>query len=405
MTEPKTHSPNPTAEAGTPHSPNPTVEAGTHSPSSCGDPHSDNDEDAMLHGASNTARDAVRDSFQGTAPDAARESTREIPPSVSQDTSRDTVRNIRRDARRDAARVSFSAFDTNVELILVGSQTECAWAAREAQRLCERYERLFSRTLADSDVSRMARAAGEEVPIASETAELIDAAKRYCARSRGTFDITIGAVTRLWDFKQGIAPDQDAARMAARAVDWRCVEVREIAGGSWVGRLTAPATSLDLGGIAKGWIADELKEMLEAKGIPSFVIDLGGNVVAHGRRPEGGPWIVGIRNPFEKGRCLEAIPLRNSSIVTSGVYERSFRKDGRLLHHILDPRTGYPARTDLAAVSVIAKRSLDAEGFSSTLLALGEDKGAALARTLCEVDAVLFVRNDGSMRWERRPVS
>lgn len=327
-----------------------------------------------------------------------------------------------RDKRRGVTTAALCAFDTLVRLTLVGAAEPCAEAAQAAGSMCRSYERLFSRTIADSDVSRLQQAArettasaagsrrgasaGTPVRIAPETAALIRCALTYCARSQGAFDITIGSVTPLWDFKRQAAPTCKEAARAAQHVDWRCVKVwrgkdrpstDSEQDGTWFARIDPPACALDLGGIAKGWIADRLCELLENCGIRSFIVDLGGNVAVRGTSPEGKPWTVGIRDPARTGACLATFPLKNASAVTSGVYERGFVQHGRLLHHILDPRTGFPVDTDVASVTVVARRSLDAEGFSTTLLALGSQRGAKLARSLTEIDRAIFVTTAGEV--------
>ena len=152
-----------------------------------------------------------------------------------------------------------------------------------------------------------------------------------------------------------------------------------------------------LGAVAKGWIADRLSAVLAEHGLDSFVVNLGGNVMAHGQKPDGSPWRVGLQDPRDKGSIVGAVTVRDASAVTSGVYERCFERDGVFYHHILDPMTGFPVETDAAGATVVARRSIDAEGYSTTLLALGIERGLAFAR---ERDAILgayFVDRDGKV--------
>ncbi|NBI32975.1 FAD:protein FMN transferase, partial [Enterorhabdus sp. P55] len=171
--------------------------------------------------------------------------------------------------------------------------------------------------------------------------------------------------------------------------------------GRFFARLADPRAAVDVGGIAKGWIADELSALLATRGLGGFIVNLGGNVAVGGAKPDGAPWRVGIRDPrapHDPDALLGAVPLAAGSAVTSGVYERSFTgTDGRLRHHVLDPRTGWPVATDVAGVTVVADRSLDAEGFSTTLLALGLERGLALARRHAEIRQAFFVGFDGQV--------
>lgn len=266
---------------------------------------------------------------------------------------------------------------------------------------CRAYERIFSRTLPHSDISRLNAAHGKEIRISEKTADVLEQSLRYCEASRGCFDVTMGTVTRLWDFHEGAIPSQSAIENALPHVDWRKVVVRKTSDvpegvpGAHTAQLIDPLASIDLGGIAKGWIADALANMLVSRGAESFVINLGGNVLAHGRKPDGSPWSVGIRDPHDPSGVKARVRVTNASVVTSGIYERCFTREGRLYHHILDPLTGYPAQTDVASASVVAAQSIDAEGFSTTLVSLGMERAQAFARERDEILAAVLIGSDG----------
>lgn len=291
---------------------------------------------------------------------------------------------------------AFRAFDTTVCIDLWGDDDACRTAARAAEATCRAYEALLSRTLPSSDIGRVNAAGGDWVAVDPRTLELVQAALGYCERSEGTFDVTIGPAIELWDFKNGIIPDADELAAASRHVGWRTVEVDEAACRIRLGDALA---KLDLGGIAKGWIADRLRSdiMGPGSGVDAMVATLGGNVVVAGERPEGGPWRIGVRDPSDPARNIAVIPIASGSVVTSGTYERSFHRDGVLYHHVLDPATGWPVDTDLASATLVCERSIDAEGYSTTVLALGRERGAAFARERPEVAHACLVARDGSV--------
>ncbi len=304
---------------------------------------------------------------------------------------------------------AFFAFNTVISLQAFGSADALEAAFADARKACRTFERLFSRTLPHSDIARLNRAGGEPVPISHDTAELIRAALRYCEDSEGRFDVTMGAVVRLWDFNRGTIPDQDLIDEALKHVDWRTVRVwekrpegpdgetgSERAARSWA-QLADPKAAVDLGGIAKGWIADRLTETISRHGVGSFIVNLGGNVVVHGRKPDGSPWRIGLQDPREENGIVGAVDAVDASAVTSGVYERCFEHDGAPYHHILDPDTGRPADTDAAGVTVVARRSIDAEGYSTTLLALGIERGSAFARSRPAIERAYFVDHQGGV--------
>lgn len=335
----------------------------------------------------------------------------------------------------------FYAFNTVITLQAFGDAASVRAAMEEARDRCRFFERLFSRTLPHSDIARLNAAAGAAVEIHPETLRLLQAAQRYCALSQGAFDITIGAAARLWNFHTGVMPSEQELAQAVRHVNWKALHVWEEAptagadaggasagagvGGASAGaktpqsqgtvasagrpethptapdapeaptrcfaRLDDPRAGVDAGGIAKGYIADDLTDLLARRGLAAFVVNLGGNVVAHGTKPDGTAWKIGLQDPKRKDGILGAIQLTDASAVTSGVYERSFERAGRRYHHILNPRTGMPVETDATGVTVVADASLDAEGFSTTLLALGIARGAEFAKARPEIQAAYFV--------------
>jgi len=292
-------------------------------------------------------------------------------------------------AEDEPAQASFFAFNTAVDLAAFGNPETAEQAFRAALDQCRRFERLFSRTLPHSDIARIAAAGGAPVQVAPETFELVQAALRYCEASGGVFDITVGPAVALWDFHNGHVADPHALQVAMEHVNWRTIELSQ-EGDARLIRMADPEATLDLGGIAKGYIADALTDTLVAGGLDSFTINLGGNVVCHGRKPDGKPWMVGVRNPHDNTQILGALPLADLSAVTSGIYERGFEQQGQWYHHILDSRTGMPVQTDIASATVIARRSLDAEGYSTTLLALGFERACEFVRATPEIATAIF---------------
>ena len=290
----------------------------------------------------------------------------------------------------------FLAFSTAITLQAFAPEQACLAAFERVRSEARRFERLFSRTLPHSDISRLNRAEGIPIEISRDTADLLECALSYCADSDGRFDITMGAAVQLWDLRRAIIPSQDELREAVTHVDWRGVRVWE-EGGRHFAQLTDPQAAVDVGGIAKGWIADRFTNALVEAGLENFLINLGGNVVAHGEKPGGTAWNIGIRDPRNEGTIVGAVPLRDASAVTSGIYERCCEVDGKFYHHILSPETGMPVETDAAGATVIANRSVDAEGYSTTLLALGTARGLAFAREHPAIRKAIFVTRDGDV--------
>lgn len=297
------------------------------------------------------------------------------------------------------ASISFSAFDTGCTITAYGNPPAMQEALQAAREACSEYEGLFSRTLPSSDVGRLNAAAGAAIRIDSRTFELLQAARGYCAASEGVFDITIGSLSSLWDFKEGRIPSSDLRARAAAHVGWQGLELQRDGDGRCCARMADGGAQIDLGGIAKGWIADELGEALLRAGATGAVLNLGGNVLVQGAKPDGSPWRVGIRNPLAQGSHANrySVRLQSGSVVTSGIYERSFARNGVRYHHILDPKTGMPVSCEAISASVVAERSIDAEGYSTTLLALGPKRAHGFLRHHPEIIQAVFILWDGTV--------
>ena len=283
-------------------------------------------------------------------------------------------------------------FDTVVQIEVWGADQDMI---EHCRKMCETYEQMLSATIETSEISKINNAGGEPVSVSDETAELIEKGIEYGELSGGRFDITIEPASSLWDFTDNedkTIPDPDELAEAVSHIDYRCVHVD---GNTVV--LTDPVAQIDLGGIAKGYIADRLKEYLESEGIEHALIDLGGNMLALGGRYDGTDFRIGLQKPFaETGTAMAALSINDQSVVTSGDYERYFEKDGVIYHHILDPSTGYPVQNDLDQVTIISDRSVDGDALSTTCFAMGLEDGMELIRSLDGVEAI-FVTKDGEL--------
>ncbi|MGI6263961.1 MAG: FAD:protein FMN transferase [Acutalibacteraceae bacterium] len=253
------------------------------------------------------------------------------------------------------------------------------------------YERLFSRTVADSDVSRINASGGEWVTVSPDTAALLQAALKTAGDSGGAFDITVAPAMDLWDFTADDPrlPAADALAQAVEHVDYTAIEID----GDRV-RLHDPAAAIDLGGAAKGYIADRLGDYLRGQGVKGALIDLGGNVLAVGDK-KGTPFSVGVRDPRDENGLAATLAVRDRSVVTSGVYERGFTLNGKRYHHILDPATGWPVDNGLASVTILSDESLTGDLLSTACFVMGEEKAKLWIEQTDGVDA-LFIRVDGT---------
>ena len=263
-------------------------------------------------------------------------------------------------------------------------------AVLDALALCRLSELVFSRTDPESELTWLnARGGGMVSP---ELREVLALALEYCEVSGGRYDVTMGAVSALYDFSgTPHVPEAAALEAALSHVGWEKVRID----GDTV-TLGDPEAVLDLGSIAKGWIADRMKALLVERGVRHAIISLGGNVLCLGGRPDGAAYKIGIQYPERDSAALAAtIATQEGSVVTSGVYERFFVEDGTTYHHLLDPATGAPLDTGLLAVSVVGPCSARCDALSTVCFALGAEAGAALIDSLDGYEAV-FIRSDGT---------
>ena len=156
-----------------------------------------------------------------------------------------------------------------------------------------------------------------------------------------------------------------------------------------------PGAQIDLGGIAKGYIADRLKEYLVDGGVYSGLINLGGNILCIGKKRDGSKFRIGVQQPFaDRTDTIATLQISNASIVSSGIYERYFKKNGVIYHHILDTTTGYPLQNGLLGVSVVAAESVDADALSTSLFAMGLEEGLAWINRKAGIEAVFITQDE-----------
>jgi len=259
--------------------------------------------------------------------------------------------------------------------------------------LADTYEQYFSATRKDSDISKINDAHGEAVEVHKETIELIEKGLYYSEISQGGFDITIGNLSSLWDFQSEnpVIPDEESIQKAISTIGYENVVIS----GNTVS-LKNPDAHIDLGGIAKGYIADRMKEYLQGNGVTEGIINLGGNVLCLGEKDGKNPYCIGVQKPFDtEGTALFTVDVKDMTVVTSGIYERYFTLNGTLYHHILNPADGYPYDNHLQSVTIICKNSVDGDGLSTVCFAMGLDKGMELINSLPHTEAV-FVTEDNT---------
>ena len=286
-------------------------------------------------------------------------------------------------------------FDTVIRITLYDTRDEAL--LDHCFALADTYEAMFSKTKENSDIWNLNHADGGMVALHEDTLALLRTALSYAELTDGKVDPTIGSVNRLWNFtgpEAAVLPDDTALAQALTHVDYRAVTIN----GS-MAALNDPYAELDLGFVAKGYIADRIKEYLVSQGVTSALINLGGNVLTIGSRPDGSPFKVGIQEPFAAaGITAYTLPVTDQSVVSSGTYERYFEKDGLIYHHILDTKTGYPVWNNLSEVTILCDSSTQGDALSTTCFILGAEKGMELIESLPDTEAVFITCNGEILR-------
>ena len=245
--------------------------------------------------------------------------------------------------------------------------------------LCENLERTLSKTVRDSDVYKLNNTEGF-VSVSDDTIKTVERAIYYGDLSGGKFDITIAPVSALWDFKNQVVPSKDEIAEALQSVDYHSVEIKK-------SEISLNGKQIDLGGIAKGYIADKAAEYLKEKGVKKALINFGGNICMIGQ------YNIGIKKPFDNS-VIASVSLQDKCAVTSGIYERYTQKDGKIYHHILDPETGYGVDNELASVTVIGEKALDCDALSTVCILSGTEKGLGIINNTADTEAVFIDREN-----------
>ncbi len=297
------------------------------------------------------------------------------------------------DSKNQKIPISKSAFMLNTVITITIYDSKNESFIDQAFELCKEYEDILSKTIETSEVYQLNNRSTHDntFSISNKTSGVIEKALYYSNLSDGAFDITIEPVSSLWDFTEEAAtiPPSTDIENSIPYVDYKNISLinNEIT-------FLSPNTRLDLGAIAKGYIADKIKVFLLEKGVESAIINLGGNILCIGTKPDGTPFKIGVQKPFEdRNETISVLNIKDMSVVSSGVYERNFILDGVNYHHLLDTSTGYPIDNELVSVTILSNESVDGDGLSTTCFALGLEKGIDLLDSLEDVYGIFITKD------------
>lgn len=299
------------------------------------------------------------------------------------------------------------AMNTVIEQKWYGESADTVYTGMETK--IREIESVLSLHLSQSEIAAINENAGvQPVEVSQRTFDLLQRAKELSEQSDGAFDITIAPVVELWGITSD-HPHVPTDEELAQAMALMGLEDLVLDEEACTAYLTRPGMAIDLGGIAKGWTADQLREYARELGAERGYVSLGGNLMIIGERPDGDPFKFGLRDPQgDASTYLGTVTLEDGyTMATTGGYERYFEEDGIRYHHVLDPRTGYPADSDLLSVAVISKDGTLADYLSTTLFVQGLEAAKAAAGSedyaLVMVDQENNVWISGSLRGNFEP--
>ncbi|MDF2821153.1 MAG: hypothetical protein K0R15_1594 [Clostridiales bacterium] len=296
--------------------------------------------------------------------------------------------------------ITKSSFKLNTIVTITVYDSKDENLLEESLKICDKYESIYSRTLDTSELYKLNNgllpSSDNGFQISDDLESVLNYGLYYSALSKGNFDISIAPLSSLWDFTSltPVIPSQEQIDKALTKVNYKNINLTNNSIS-----FAEKGMALDLGAIAKGYIADEIKEYLLSKGVKSAMINLGGNVLCVGNKIDGSSFKIGIQKPFADRNELAAImEIEDMSVVSSGIYERFITVDGKQYHHILNPSTGYSYENNLISVTIISPYSVDGDGLSTSCFALGLEKGIELINSLEGIYAV-FITDDYELHY------
>ena len=277
------------------------------------------------------------------------------------------------------------AMDTYMKFTAYGDNSEAALS--DVCEKVEEFEKLFSVTDENSDISRINTAHGSAVNVSADTENIISRSLEISRLTDGSADMTVYPLVRAWGFTTGeyAVPSEDIISGLLDNTGYENITLSE-------NSVTVPeGFQLDLGSIAKGYAGEICAEMLKDEGISSAILNLGGNIQTVGEKPDGSPWKVAVTDPFSQSDIICTVEVRDKAVVTSGNYQRYFIADnGKKYCHIIDPKTGYPADNGLASVTIIGDSGTYCDGLSTALFVMGKEKAADFWKVHRDFDMIMI---------------
>ncbi|MFV0314418.1 MAG: FAD:protein FMN transferase [Anaerotignum sp.] len=282
--------------------------------------------------------------------------------------------------------MQFTIYDENGEQFLIDAEQEI-----------RRLERLFSVTIEESEISNLNQNAGQgSIAVSEDTFKILQRGKEIGELTNQSFDIAISPIVKAWGFTTDAQKHVPAEETIENLLLLTNADDLVLDQDETTAELLQVGMAVDLGGIAKGYTSDTITALLKEKGVTSGLFSLGGNISAIGTKPNGDKWKIAIENPIDANDYVGLLEVEDTSVITSGGYQRYFEENGKRYHHIIDSKTGYPANSGLISVTIICDDGAKADGLSTALFVMGLDQAVDLWRSSTGFECV-FITEDGKV--------
>lgn len=284
--------------------------------------------------------------------------------------------------------------------VMVGYFDDLASLQKEIDTRLEEINQSMSVYRQDSEISKFNTISARiSFPASEDFLFVLKTAKTLHQQTQGAWDGTVGPLVDLWGFGKTkdtrTIPSAEKINDLLKKTGFQKIKIRQKNALS----KKESGISLDLGSIAKGYGVDQIARVIEQKGIKNYLVEIGGEVYASGRRGDGGKWRIGINKP-EKGspytEVYKVVTLENKAMATSGDYRNFFEQDGKIYSHVIDPRTGYPVSNQVVSVTIIADTCTYADGLATAVMVMGPQQGLTLINQLPNVEGLIITMENNS---------
>lgn len=313
---------------------------------------------------------------------------------IKQDTTTETKNTQTEEKAESNEEASKDIFAMDTYMTVTAYGTKAQEAVDEAEAEIQRLDELLSTGNEESEIAQLNQ--NKSATLSEDAGYLVERALELNKETDGAFDIAIYPVMEAWGFptQNYQVPTADTLDSLLKLADASQIIYDE---NSRKISFDREGMKIDLGGIAKGYTSSRIMDIYKENNISSGLVNLGGNVQALGTKPDGSKWRVAVQSPDDTEDYLGILSVEDKAVITSGGYERYFEQDGKTYHHIINPKTGYPAENGLTSVTVVSEDGTLADGLSTSLFIMGKDKAIEFWRVHSDEFDIIMLTDEGKL--------